>query len=78
MHIIGLIVFNYRTQIKPIIAFDPVHFTKQCIIPPWLLSLMRYGSTTPTGTNPIRSGMNMGKGFRELRSSGQTGYLYFT
>ena len=37
---------------------------------------MRYGSTTPTGTNPVRSGMNMGKGFRELRSSGQTGYLY--
>ena len=29
MHIIGLIVFNYPTQIKPIIAFDPVHFTEQ-------------------------------------------------
>ena len=29
MHIIGLIVFNYRTQIKPIIAFDPVHFPEQ-------------------------------------------------
>jgi len=29
MHIVGLIVFNYRTQIKSIIAFDPVHFTEQ-------------------------------------------------
>ena len=29
MNIIGLIVFNYRTQIKAIIAFDPVHFTEQ-------------------------------------------------
>ena len=29
MHIIGLIVFNYRTQIKPIIASDPVHFIEQ-------------------------------------------------
>ena len=29
MHMIGLIVFNYQTQIKPIIASDPVHFTEQ-------------------------------------------------
>ena len=29
MHIIGLIVFNYQTLIKPIIASDPVHFTEQ-------------------------------------------------
>ena len=29
LFILGLIVFSYRTQIKSIIAFDPVHFTEQ-------------------------------------------------
>ena len=31
-----------------------LHDCASCIIPPWLLSLMRYGSTTPPFTAPLQ------------------------